>query len=127
MVQLLGQVEAQKLEVVRKDEELTLVNQRSTRDYEALLEAQAQIENLKSQMRQTQEQLDREVQRGKQLEEQWGRLQERQLGEDRGDRLAPVQAESHTVSNSTFKHLIQPSIISEFVATFQLTFRDSYT
>uniref|UniRef100_A0A3B4BAA3 Pericentrin/AKAP-450 centrosomal targeting domain-containing protein n=1 Tax=Periophthalmus magnuspinnatus TaxID=409849 RepID=A0A3B4BAA3_9GOBI len=89
----------QKLEVVRKDEELTLVKQRSTRDHEALLEAQAQLEKLKSQMRQTQEQLDREVQRGKHLEEQRSRLEQRLgRGEDTGDRPGPMQAEGHTVS-----------------------------
>ncbi|XP_055081545.1 A-kinase anchor protein 9 isoform X2 [Periophthalmus magnuspinnatus] len=97
VVQLLGQVEVQKLEVVRKDEELTLVKQRSTRDHEALLEAQAQLEKLKSQMRQTQEQLDREVQRGKHLEEQRSRLEQRLgRGEDTGDRPGPMQAEGHT-------------------------------
>ncbi|KAK7898929.1 hypothetical protein WMY93_019782 [Mugilogobius chulae] len=95
VVQLLGQVESQKLEVVRKDEELNLVNQRSTRDREALQEAQAQLEKLKTQMRQTQEQLDREVQRGKHLEEQRGRLEQRLgRGEDTGD--GPVQTEGHT-------------------------------
>ncbi|KAJ4927876.1 hypothetical protein JOQ06_015678 [Pogonophryne albipinna] len=46
VVQLLSQVEAQKLEVVRKEEELNLGSQRSRRDQEALLEARAQLERL---------------------------------------------------------------------------------
>uniref|UniRef100_A0AAV2K9K5 Pericentrin/AKAP-450 centrosomal targeting domain-containing protein n=1 Tax=Knipowitschia caucasica TaxID=637954 RepID=A0AAV2K9K5_KNICA len=94
VVQLLGQIEAQKLVAVRKDEELVLVNQSSTRDHQALLEAQAQLEKLRTQMQHMQEQLDTEVQKGKRLEEEWGKQQMRlKRGEDTGD--GPVQTEGH--------------------------------
>lgn len=96
VVHLLSQVEAQKLEAVRKEEELTLVNQRSRRDQEALLEAQAQSGNLKARMTQTQEQLEREVQKSKHLEEQRDRLG--RVGEDRvdGQGSGPLHAEGHS-------------------------------
>lgn len=102
VVHLLGQVEAQKLEVVRKEEELTLASQRSRRDQEALLEARAQLESREAQMSETQEQLDREMERRKGLEDEKERLEERltQVGEQRGqrDRSGPQQADSHSVS-----------------------------
>ncbi|XP_029919471.1 A-kinase anchor protein 9 isoform X2 [Myripristis murdjan] len=89
VVHLLGEVEAQKLEVVRKQEELTLVGQRSRRDQEALLAARAQLESLEVRMSEAQEQLERELERRKSLEEEKERLEERlaQRGEQReGDR-----------------------------------------
>ncbi|XP_039977214.1 A-kinase anchor protein 9 isoform X2 [Xiphias gladius] len=100
VVHLLGQVEAQKLEVVRKEEELTLASQRSRRDQEALLEARSQLESREAQMSETQEQLDREMERRKGLEDEKERLEERltQVGEQRGqrDRSGPQQADSHS-------------------------------
>lgn len=79
-----------------------MVNQRSRRDQEALLEAQAQSGNLKARMTQTQEQLEREVQKSKHLEEQRDRLEERlgRVGEDRvdGQGSGPLHAEGHSVS-----------------------------
>ncbi|XP_075961781.1 A-kinase anchor protein 9 isoform X4 [Anarhichas minor] len=88
VVHLLSQVEAQKLQVVRKDEELTLGSQRSRRDQEALLEARAQLEGLEAQMSEAQEQLEREMERRKSLEGEKERLEERlnQLVEQRGGR-----------------------------------------
>lgn len=77
MVDLLGQVEAQRLEVVRKEEELTLGAQRTRREQEALQEAQAQLKGLKARMQEVQEQLGRETERGKVLEEEKERLEER--------------------------------------------------
>lgn len=77
MVDLLSQVEAQRLEVVRKEEELTLGAQRMRREQEALQEAQAQLEGLKARMQEAQEQLGRETERGKVLEEEKERLEER--------------------------------------------------
>lgn len=104
VVHLLSQVETQKLEVVRKDEELTLGSQRSRRDQEALLEARAQLERLEAQMSEAQEQLERETERRKSLEEERERLEERlnQLGEQRGGREGggPLQADGHTVSTN---------------------------
>lgn len=75
-----------------------MVNQRSRRDQEALLEAQAQSGNLKARMTQTQEQLEREVQKSKHLEEQRDRLG--RVGEDRvdGQGSGPLHAEGHSVS-----------------------------
>ncbi|XP_062291626.1 A-kinase anchor protein 9 isoform X2 [Scomber scombrus] len=85
VVHLLSQVEAQKLEVVRKEEELTLTGQSSRRDQEALLETRAKLENLEAQMSETQEQLERELERRKSLEEEKERLEEKlaRLGEHR--------------------------------------------
>lgn len=77
MVDLLSQVEAQRLEVVRKEEELTLGAQRMRREQETLQEARAQLEGLKARMQEVQEQLGRETERGKVLEEEKGRLEER--------------------------------------------------
>lgn len=77
MVDLLSQVEAQRLEVVRKEEELTLGAQRMRREQEALQEARTQLEELKAQMQEVQEQLGRETDRGKVVEEEKERLEER--------------------------------------------------
>ncbi len=88
MVHLLSQVEAQKLEVVRKEEELTLTSQRLKRDQEALLEARAQMDRLGAQMSEVQEQLERELERRKSLEKEKERLEERlnKFREQRGGR-----------------------------------------
>ncbi|KAF7664098.1 hypothetical protein LDENG_00189000 [Lucifuga dentata] len=96
VVHLLSQVEGQKLEVVRKEEELSLATQRSRRDQEALLEARAQLESLETQMSEVQEQLEREVERRRSLEEEKERLEERlaQLGEQRGHGPAHWHSES---------------------------------
>uniref|UniRef100_A0A3Q4H9L3 A kinase (PRKA) anchor protein 9 n=1 Tax=Neolamprologus brichardi TaxID=32507 RepID=A0A3Q4H9L3_NEOBR len=85
VVDLLSQVEAQKLEVVRKEEELTLVSQRFRRDQEALLEAQAKLERLEAEMAKVQEQLRRELENRQSLEEENERLEGRlnQLGEQK--------------------------------------------
>uniref|UniRef100_A0A8P4KIH0 Pericentrin/AKAP-450 centrosomal targeting domain-containing protein n=1 Tax=Dicentrarchus labrax TaxID=13489 RepID=A0A8P4KIH0_DICLA len=93
VVHLLSQVEAQKLEVVRKEEELNLASQRSRRDQEALLEARAQLERLESQMSEAQEQLEREMERRK-----------RQRGGKEGS--GPLQADGHTVSISNHVSLL---------------------
>lgn len=77
MVDLLGQVEAQRLEVVRKEEELTLGAQRMRREQEALQDARTQLEGLNARMSEVQEQLGRETERGKALEEEKERLVER--------------------------------------------------
>lgn len=100
VVHLLSQVEVQKLEVVRKDEELTLANQKSRRDQEALLEARAQLDRLGVQMSEVQEQLKQELERRKTLEEEKERLEERlnQLGGQRGGREegGPLQADGRS-------------------------------
>ncbi|KAM9386311.1 A-kinase anchor protein 9 isoform 2-T2 [Pholidichthys leucotaenia] len=87
VVNLLSQVEAQRLEVVRKDEELTLSNQRSRRDQEALLGEREKMESLEVQMSAVQEQLERETERRRSLEEEKKRLEERinRVEEQRGD------------------------------------------
>ncbi|XP_028317617.1 A-kinase anchor protein 9 isoform X2 [Gouania willdenowi] len=87
VVHLLSQVEAQKLEVVRKDEELNLTNQRSRRDQEELLEARTQLETLQMQTLELQEELETELERRRSLEEEKERLEERlnQTGRRRGD------------------------------------------
>lgn len=101
---LLSQVEAQRLEVVRKEEELTLGGQRMRRDQEALQEARAQLEKLKALMSEVQEQLGREMERRKILEEEKERLEERinQLREQTGARKEShlLEADSRTVSFS---------------------------
>ncbi|MEQ2184457.1 hypothetical protein GOODEAATRI_008199, partial [Goodea atripinnis] len=82
VVHLLGQVEAQRLEVVRKEEELTLANRKSRRDQDGLQEARAHLERLMVQMSEVQQQLDGELEKRKSLEEEKERLEERlhQLG-----------------------------------------------
>uniref|UniRef100_A0A3Q3CDE7 A kinase (PRKA) anchor protein 9 n=1 Tax=Haplochromis burtoni TaxID=8153 RepID=A0A3Q3CDE7_HAPBU len=97
VVDLLSQVEAQKLEVVRKEEELTLVSQRSRRDQEALLEAQAKLERLEAEMAKVQEQLRRELENRQSLEEENERLEGRlnQLGEQR-EGTGPVEADGRS-------------------------------
>uniref|UniRef100_A0A667X5M4 A kinase (PRKA) anchor protein 9 n=1 Tax=Myripristis murdjan TaxID=586833 RepID=A0A667X5M4_9TELE len=109
VVHLLGEVEAQKLEVVRKQEELTLVGQRSRRDQEALLAARAQLESLEVRMSEAQEQLERELERRKSLEEEKERLEERlaQRGEQReGDRAGGgvLPADGRSVSANSITH-----------------------
>uniref|UniRef100_A0A3Q2XGB4 A kinase (PRKA) anchor protein 9 n=1 Tax=Haplochromis burtoni TaxID=8153 RepID=A0A3Q2XGB4_HAPBU len=103
VVDLLSQVEAQKLEVVRKEEELTLVSQRSRRDQEALLEAQAKLERLEAEMAKVQEQLRRELENRQSLEEENERLEGRlnQLGEQR-EGTGPVEADGRSVSGTEF-------------------------
>ncbi|XP_045915257.1 A-kinase anchor protein 9 isoform X4 [Micropterus dolomieu] len=100
VVHLLSQVEAQKLEVVRKEEELTLGTQRSRWDQEALLEARAQLQQLEARMSEAQEQLEREMERRKILEEEKDRLEERlnQSGDQRGGRKesGPLQVHGHS-------------------------------
>ncbi|XP_026156744.1 A-kinase anchor protein 9 isoform X2 [Mastacembelus armatus] len=102
VVHLLTQVEAQKLEVVRKEEELTLANQRSRRDKEELQEVQAQLESLEAQMSEAQEQLERELQRRRSLEEEKERLEERlnQTGEPGEERKesGSLQADGHSAA-----------------------------
>lgn len=101
MVHLLSQVEVQRLEVVRKEEELTLGSQRWRRDQEALREAQAQLERLETQLSEAQEQLERETERRKSLEEEKERLEERLnhfMERDGKDGRGLVQADGLTVS-----------------------------
>ncbi|XP_061753520.1 A-kinase anchor protein 9 isoform X2 [Nerophis ophidion] len=74
VVHLLSKVEAHKLEGVRKQEELTLVGHKSRGNQQALLEAQVRLENLEAQLLGTQEQLEREVERRRTLEEERDRL-----------------------------------------------------
>lgn len=116
---LLSQVEAQKLEVVRKEEELTLGSQRSRRDQEALLEARAQLERLETQMSEAQEQLEREVESRKRLEEEKERLEERlnQFQEQRGGREGSglLQADGHTVSHIYQSHTCNKSFFTQFL------------
>lgn len=97
VVHLLSQVEAEKLEVVRRDEEMTLASQRSMRDQEALLEAQAQLESLDARLLETQEQLEREVERRKVLEEEKERLEERLNRAGQREESGAPQAASHSV------------------------------
>ncbi|XP_028978659.2 A-kinase anchor protein 9 isoform X3 [Esox lucius] len=76
VVHLLNEVEAQKLAVVQREEELTAAAQGSREDREALQEAQGELEDLREQLRESVERLEREVQRGRWLEQEKERLQE---------------------------------------------------
>ncbi|XP_031644532.1 A-kinase anchor protein 9 isoform X4 [Oncorhynchus kisutch] len=86
VVSLLDEVEAQKLEAVGREQELTSAAQRSCQDQEALREARGQLESLGEQARDAMAQLVREVQQGKRLEQEKEMLQEKvvRLGEMRG-------------------------------------------
>uniref|UniRef100_A0A3B4FS80 A kinase (PRKA) anchor protein 9 n=1 Tax=Pundamilia nyererei TaxID=303518 RepID=A0A3B4FS80_9CICH len=125
VVDLLSQVEAQKLEVVRKEEELTLVSQRSRRDQEALLEAQAKLERLEAEMAKVQEQLRRELENRQSLEEENERLEGRlnQLGEQR-EGTGPVEADGRSVSGTEFtlKRLLNQLFASAFTKQHLLSF-----
>nr|XP_057903449.1 A-kinase anchor protein 9 isoform X2 [Doryrhamphus excisus] len=77
VVHLLSQVEAHKLESVRKEEELTLAGHKSRQNQEALLEAQVRLENLEARLLETREQLEMEADRRRSLEEERERLEER--------------------------------------------------
>lgn len=99
VVHLLSQVEAQRLEVVRKDEELALASQQSRQDQEALLEARAQLERLQARMSEVQEQLEKELERRKSLEEKKERLEDRL---NQWTASGPLQADSPSVSVTEF-------------------------
>lgn len=75
MVHLLSQLEVQKLEVVQKEEELTAVRRELRREQEALQVARAQLETLEAQISESQEQLGRELEKSKDLEEERERLE----------------------------------------------------
>ncbi|XP_068603633.1 A-kinase anchor protein 9 [Brachionichthys hirsutus] len=77
VVHLLSQVASQKLEVLRKEEELASGSERGKRDREALLDAQAQLRRLEARMSETREQLEGELDKRKRLEEEKERLEER--------------------------------------------------
>lgn len=75
MVHLLSQLEVQKLEVVQKEEELTAGRRELRREQEALQVARAQLETLEAQISESQEQLGRELEKSKDLEEERERLE----------------------------------------------------
>ncbi|XP_061903612.1 A-kinase anchor protein 9 isoform X1 [Entelurus aequoreus] len=89
VVHLLSKVEAHKLEGVRKQEELTVVGHKSKGNQQALLEAQVRLENLEAQLLGTREQLEREVERRRTLEEERDRL-EGSLAPKRGVQQPPL-------------------------------------
>ncbi|XP_029700863.1 A-kinase anchor protein 9 isoform X4 [Takifugu rubripes] len=75
VVHLLSQLEVQKLEVVQKEEELTAGRRELRREQEALQVARAQLETLEAQISESQEQLGRELEKSKDLEEERERLE----------------------------------------------------
>ncbi|XP_061124051.1 A-kinase anchor protein 9 isoform X2 [Syngnathus typhle] len=77
LVQLLSQMEAEKLEVLRKDEELALAGLKSKQSNQALVDALAQLDNLKARLSETRDLLAREEARRRSLEEDKERLEER--------------------------------------------------
>ncbi|KAJ8000251.1 hypothetical protein DPEC_G00202900 [Dallia pectoralis] len=79
VVQLLNELEAQKLAAVQHEVELTSALQGSREDREALQEARGESESLREQLRESAEQLEREAWRGRCLEEEKERLQERRV------------------------------------------------
>lgn len=102
MVHLLSQVEGQRLEALRKEEELTLANQRSSRDQEALLEVGTKVKILEAQLSEVQEQLERALESKKSLEEEKENLEERlnHFGEREG--TGPLQADRQSVSGTVW-------------------------
>ncbi|XP_077363788.1 uncharacterized protein akap9 isoform X3 [Festucalex cinctus] len=77
VVRLLSQIEAEKLEVLRKDEELTLAGLKARQHNEALLDARAQLESLEARLSETRDLLANEEARRRGLEEDKERLEER--------------------------------------------------
>lgn len=102
VVDLLSQVEAQRLEVLRKEEELTLGAQRMRREQEALQEARAQLEGLETRVQEVQEQLGRETERGRILEEERDRLEERISQLAGGGGRGGAGAESDRIATSAW-------------------------
>ncbi|XP_053717499.1 A-kinase anchor protein 9 isoform X2 [Synchiropus splendidus] len=111
VVHLLTDLEEQKLEVVRKDEELTLMSHQSNRDKEALLEAKAQLVSLDGRLLEVQEQLVQELERIKSLEEEKERLAEQvsQQEELEGNRALHTESLSQS-SDRTKDWVIQQKL-----------------
>lgn len=76
MVDLLNQLEVQRLEVVVKEDELTVSRQKLRREQEALQVTRTQLERLETQLSESQEQLGRELEKSKTLEEEREQLEE---------------------------------------------------
>ncbi|KAM6899994.1 LOW QUALITY PROTEIN: A-kinase anchor protein 9 [Xenentodon cancila] len=102
VLHLLSQVEVQRLEVVRKEEELTLTNQRSSRDQQTLLEARAKAERLEAQMSEVQEQLEQTLESKALLEEKKENLEERLNHFGEGWGTGPLETDSQSVSDTKF-------------------------
>ncbi|XP_064836312.1 A-kinase anchor protein 9-like isoform X4 [Oncorhynchus masou masou] len=102
VVSLLDEVEAQKLEAVGREQELTSAAQRSCQDQEALREARGQLESLGEQARDAMAQLVREVQQGKRLEQEKEMLQEKvvRLGEMRGGETVGSGTQQQSVNQN---------------------------
>lgn len=98
MVDLLSQLEVQRLEVVQKEEELTTSRQKLRREQAALQAARTQLETLEAQVSESQEQLGRELEKSRALEEERQRLEEKLywLREQSGRRevSGPMQADA---------------------------------
>lgn len=77
MVHLLSQLEVQRLEAVQKEEELTTGRQKLRREQAALQGARTQLETLEAQISESQEQLGRELEKSKALEEEREHLEEK--------------------------------------------------
>uniref|UniRef100_A0A3Q2Z2C3 A kinase (PRKA) anchor protein 9 n=1 Tax=Hippocampus comes TaxID=109280 RepID=A0A3Q2Z2C3_HIPCM len=90
------QMEAEKLEVLRKDEELSLAGLKTRQNDEALLEARAQLERLEVRLSETQDLLASEEARRRSLEEDKERLEERLAREGGAGRgTAPMPHHQH--------------------------------
>ncbi|XP_077599313.1 A-kinase anchor protein 9 isoform X2 [Stigmatopora nigra] len=70
VLDLLGEIEAAKLEVLRKDQELNQVNLESKQSHEALLDVQARLERVESRLSETRNQLATEESRRRKLQEE---------------------------------------------------------
>ncbi|XP_077405564.1 A-kinase anchor protein 9 isoform X4 [Vanacampus margaritifer] len=92
VVLLLSQMEAEKLEVLRKDEALTLAGLKARQHNEALLDARAQLESLEARLSETRDLLANEAARRRSLEEDKERLEER-LAREGG--AGPLPAPHH--------------------------------
>nr|XP_061808451.1 A-kinase anchor protein 9-like [Nerophis lumbriciformis] len=77
VLDLLSQIEAVKLEVLRKDEELNQVGLESRQNHEAMLNVQARLEKAESRLSETRNQLANEESRRRNLEEDKKQLEER--------------------------------------------------
>uniref|UniRef100_H3DJI4 Pericentrin/AKAP-450 centrosomal targeting domain-containing protein n=1 Tax=Tetraodon nigroviridis TaxID=99883 RepID=H3DJI4_TETNG len=77
VVNLLSQLEVQRLGAVQKEEELSTGRQKLRREQEALRVARAQLEALEAQMSESQEQLGRELEKSRSLEEEREQLEEK--------------------------------------------------
>ncbi|XP_077446103.1 A-kinase anchor protein 9 [Stigmatopora argus] len=94
VLDLLGEIEAVKLEVLRKDQQLNQVGLESKQSHEALLDVQARLERVESRLSETRNQLATEESRRRKLQED-KKLEESSARDGSGGRGTPRTHQHH--------------------------------